>query len=89
MMLVVEKGGLRDGMGALEPLARAKALIEANANIAWLRDNPGHAISRGILVAAHGNAPAASVRAAVAAALASGERTWLLFRPTDRPKVGL
>jgi hypothetical protein len=82
MTLVVDKDGLHDGARPARPVGEAKALIEANPNIAFARSN-ANAISRGIVVAGASDAPAASVRAAVIAAVASGEQVWLVFRPSD------
>jgi hypothetical protein len=82
MTLVIDKDGLRDGNKPARPIGDAKAIIDANPNIAWARGN-ANAISRGILVAGASDAPAASVRAAVVAAAASGEQVWLVFRPGD------
>ena len=83
MTLVVDKDGLHDGNKPARPAGDAKALIEANPNIAFARSN-ANAISRGILVAATADAPAASVRAAVIAAAAAREQVGLVFRPSDK-----
>jgi hypothetical protein len=82
MTLVIDKDGLHDGNSPARPAGDAKALIDANQNIAFARSN-ANAISRGILVAGTSDAPAASVRAAVLAAAAAGEQVWLVFRPSD------
>lgn len=82
MTLVVDKDGLHDGNKPARPVGDAKALIEANPNIAFARSN-ANAIGRGILVAGASDAPAASVRAAVIAAAAAREQVWLVFRPSD------
>lgn len=82
MTLVVDKDGLHDGNKPARPVGDAKALIEANSNIAFARSNK-NAIGRGIVVFGTSDAPAASVRAAVIAAAAAGEQVWLVFRPSD------
>jgi hypothetical protein len=82
MTLVVDKDGLHDGNSPARRVGDAKALIDANRNIAFARENE-NAITHGILVAGTKEAPAASVRAAVIAAAAAGERVWLVFRPSD------
>jgi hypothetical protein len=86
MFLFVEKGGVRDGAGPLVPTESTRTVIASNANVSYARRNPQGA-ARGILVAAYPDAPAEAVRAAVVAAQAAGERTWLLFRPADKRVV--
>ena len=81
MTIVVDKDGLHDGDGSAVPPSAAGALIEENVNISFARTN-ANAISRGILIAATPDAPASSVKAAVAAAAAK-ENVWLVFRPSD------
>jgi len=82
MTLFVDAAGLHDGAGPARPASEAAALIAANTNIAFARTNK-NAISHGVLVAATPDAPAASVRAGITAALAAHEAAWLVFRPSD------
>ena len=82
MTLVVDKDGLHDGSGPATKVSQAKTLIAENRNLVFAKTNK-NAISHGILVFATADAPAASVRAAVAAAVASKESVWLVFRPSD------
>jgi hypothetical protein len=82
MELLVDKDGLHDGPGPARPARDAGAMIDANRTIEFARSN-SNAITRGIFVAGTRDAPAASVRAAVIAAAASGEKVWLVFRPSD------
>ncbi|HEV7556463.1 MAG TPA: hypothetical protein VGO00_13445 [Kofleriaceae bacterium] len=82
MTLVVDVDGLHDGTKPARPISQAASMIEGNTNISFGRSNP-QSISHGILVLAIAKAPAASVRAAVVAALASKEPVWLVFKPSD------
>jgi hypothetical protein len=82
MEILVDKDGLHDALGPARPVRDADAMIDANHTIEFARSNKS-AITRGIFVAATRDAPAASVRAAVIAAVASGEKVWLVFRPSD------
>ena len=82
MTLVVDKAGLHDGGGDARSASEAGSLISANRNLVFAKSNK-NAISHGILVFASVEAPATSVRAAVVAALASHEKVWLVFRPSD------
>jgi hypothetical protein len=82
MTLVVDVDGLHDGGKSARPVSQAEIMIEGNTNISFARSNP-QAISHGILVLATRKAPAASVRAAIVAALASKEAVWLVFKPSD------
>jgi hypothetical protein len=83
MDLVIEAEGVREGNGRLVPFAEVGALVGANRNLEFARGNP-NAIARGILIHAHANAPAASVRAAALVALSTKERVWLAFRLADK-----
>jgi hypothetical protein len=82
MTLVVHKIGVSEKPGAVSAIENTKSVIESNINYGFAKQN-SNAIARGILVGGENDAPAASVRKVLAAASASGEKVWLLFRPSD------
>jgi hypothetical protein len=82
MSIRVGADGLRAGRAGPVSPAGARQLVHDDPNVSYARENP-KAFMRGVLILAEKDAPAASVKQAVAAATAEGERAWLVYRPSD------
>ena len=82
MTLVVDAAGLHDGKGPAVAVGDAKSLVAKNRSIEYARKNK-NALPHGIVIHATPDAPAAYVKAAVDAGLATKERVWLTYKPSD------